>query len=169
MEDDRGNFVVIAAGYRDQMGRFLESNPGLPSRFSKTITFDSYEVEDLLLIAESMATGADHALAPDAVEVLRKRLTDEKENGGFDAKSWANARTVRNVVDQSAGARDALIAAIGDTSVDSLMTLTVEDVTVACDDLNIGVKAVARETVDEVLAEFDSVTGQPPSRPRCAP
>ena len=55
MEDKRDRLVVIVAGYPDQMGKFLASNPGLPSRFTKTIHFKSYEAADLVAITHTMA------------------------------------------------------------------------------------------------------------------
>ena len=51
MEDYRGNFIVIAAGYTDNMRRFIESNPGLKSRFDRTFTFEDFEPNDLYEIA----------------------------------------------------------------------------------------------------------------------
>jgi len=55
MEDKRDRLVVIVAGYPRQMQQFLASNPGLPSRFTKTIAFPSYEVDDLVAILRAMA------------------------------------------------------------------------------------------------------------------
>ena len=54
MEDHRDDVVVIAAGYTDEMGAFLSSNPGLASRFSRTIEFANYSVDELVTITESM-------------------------------------------------------------------------------------------------------------------
>ncbi|HCS21932.1 MAG TPA: AAA family ATPase, partial [Bacteroidetes bacterium] len=54
MEDHRGEFIVIAAGYTQNMERFLESNPGLKSRFDRVFQFEDYTVEEMVDIAEAM-------------------------------------------------------------------------------------------------------------------
>jgi SpoVK/Ycf46/Vps4 family AAA+-type ATPase len=58
MEDHRGDFVVIAAGYPAPIERFLEANPGLSSRFARTIRFDDYDDDELVAIFSSMVSKA---------------------------------------------------------------------------------------------------------------
>ncbi|WP_417735735.1 AAA family ATPase [Rosistilla oblonga] len=93
MEDHRGQFVVVVAGYPGEMKRFLRSNPGLASRFTKTITFDDYSAEELAEIFRVMCIQGHHLLARDAAEVasscLLKLSIDQKE-------TFANARGVRS-------------------------------------------------------------------------
>ncbi|MCK6604472.1 MAG: AAA family ATPase [Ignavibacteriaceae bacterium] len=96
MEDDRGKFIVIAAGYTEDMQRFLESNPGLQSRFTKFITFEDYNPEELMQISENLLKGKDLRLSDDAREKL---MTYYNEKYRGRDKTFANARFVRNTVD----------------------------------------------------------------------
>ncbi|MCU7497291.1 MAG: AAA family ATPase [Ignavibacteria bacterium] len=96
MEDDRDKFIVIAAGYTEEMKSFLESNPGLKSRFTKTITFEDYNPDDLLEITLSMLSGKGFSLEKEAHEPLRKHYNTLFRNRD---KSFGNARIVRNLVE----------------------------------------------------------------------
>jgi SpoVK/Ycf46/Vps4 family AAA+-type ATPase len=94
MENDRGKFVVIAAGYPAEMGSFLDSNPGLKSRFAETWTFDDYAEHDLWRIASSLlsAMGLEPAEdVPDAFVALAAKAKS--------AKNFSNARWVRNLLE----------------------------------------------------------------------
>src|SRR5213075_564297 len=71
MEDYRHRLVVIVAGYPRLMHRFLESNPGLRSRFAREITFADYSTAELLAIAREFAARNEYLLAPDAEAELR--------------------------------------------------------------------------------------------------
>ncbi len=96
MEDDRGKFLVIAAGYTDQMNSFLESNPGLQSRFTKKIIFDDFSPEELLEITISLLKQKSHIITEEAAENLLKfynRIFRERDN------NFGNARVVRDLVD----------------------------------------------------------------------
>jgi len=92
MEDHRDNLVVIAAGYPRLMNHFLESNPGLRSRFAREIRFPDYSAAELLLIAEKMVTDARYRLAPDATP----RLSLEFEQA-LRSESFGNARFARRL------------------------------------------------------------------------
>lgn len=70
MEDDRDQLVVIAAGYPQPMQRFLDSNPGLRSRFTTTVDFTAYAAAELVQIADSMATDTGNTLTDDARTAL---------------------------------------------------------------------------------------------------
>jgi hypothetical protein len=70
MEDQRDELVVIVAGYSELMERFLESNPGLASRFTRTIEFPNYTVEELVTITTNLCTKHYYELTDDAVEAL---------------------------------------------------------------------------------------------------
>ncbi|NGQ96305.1 AAA family ATPase [Brevibacillus sp. SYP-B805] len=90
-----GRFVVILAGYPEEMRHFLLANPGLRSRFPESghFTLPDYTVEELLAIAEQVANRNDYALPPETKIALRQRIEREKVD-----ETFGNARTVRNIV-----------------------------------------------------------------------
>ncbi|MFN3940798.1 MAG: AAA family ATPase, partial [Chitinophagales bacterium] len=95
MEDYRGEFIVIVAGYTDEMHRFLESNPGLKSRFDKFIHFDDYNTDELFTIAEKLLTDEQLHFSPDAAAHVKnyiQQLTLSRN------KFFGNARTMRKMV-----------------------------------------------------------------------
>ena len=93
MEDHRDELIVIVAGYPDKMEEFLESNPGLVSRFNKFIEFDDYEPEDLQLILTRMGDRNGYRFDAEAKEKAGKVIQTIYENR---SDNFANARTVRN-------------------------------------------------------------------------
>ena len=96
MEDDRGKFVVIAAGYKDKMEEFLMMNPGLASRFTHKLHIDDYNEDELLAIYKHMAQKDQYNLSPTAefkaLDTIYKMVLDKDE-------SWGNAREMRNLLD----------------------------------------------------------------------
>ena len=98
MEDDRGKFVVIAAGYKDPMDAFLQMNPGLASRFTHKLHIDDYNEDELLAIFKKMAQKEQYTLSPTAefkaMDVIFKMVMSK------DA-SFGNARDMRNLLDQT--------------------------------------------------------------------
>jgi len=96
MEDDRGKFIVIAAGYTDEMKSFLESNPGLKSRFTKVFTFDDYNPDECMEIFNRMSAGGKVTLAEDARYQLAKYFNELYRDRD---KNFGNARLVRNTFD----------------------------------------------------------------------
>ena len=126
MEDKRDRLVVIVAGYADPMRKFLASNPGLPSRFTKTIPFPSYDVGDLVGITRSMAGRDGLRIAPDADPVLTTFYEQARTRADF-----ANARTARTLLERAREAQAARIAPlIGRTGV-NLDELTLADIEAA--------------------------------------
>lgn len=101
MEDDRGKYVVIAAGYEKQMQGFLDSNPGLRSRFSDTIDFEDYKPEEMVEIFLSMCRSEGITLGTEAQNALHKHM--QRVYARRD-KNFANARTVRQIFDRVKGA-----------------------------------------------------------------
>jgi S1-C subfamily serine protease/Holliday junction resolvasome RuvABC ATP-dependent DNA helicase subunit len=123
MEDKRDRLVVIVAGYPDPLRKFLASNPGLPSRFTKTIQFESYEDADLVAITHSMARRDGLRVSPDADPVLKTFFERART-----AADFANARTARTVLERAREAQAARIAPlIGSPGVD-LGELTLADI-----------------------------------------
>jgi Holliday junction resolvasome RuvABC ATP-dependent DNA helicase subunit len=92
MEDHRDEVVVIAAGYPGDMERFIDSNPGLASRFTRTLTFEDYFSEELVSIVEQHAEQHDYRLT----EETRERLLDYFE-GYPRGDRFGNGRTARQV------------------------------------------------------------------------
>ncbi|EFG64200.1 right-handed parallel beta-helix repeat-containing protein [Streptomyces sp. SPB074] len=90
MEDQRDEVVVIVAGYTAEMERFLAVNPGVASRFSRTITFGDYGPEELLRIVEQQAEEHEYELADGTGEALLKYFTVIPKDAGF-----GNGRTAR--------------------------------------------------------------------------
>src|SRR5579872_1327696 len=123
MEDKRDRLVVIVAGYADPMRRFLASNPGLPSRFTKTIQFDNYEASDLVAITHLMAGRDGLRLSQDADPILRNYFERART-----ASDFANARTARTVLERARETQAARIAPlIGSPGVD-LNELSLDDI-----------------------------------------
>ena len=97
MEDHRSEFVVILAGYEEQMTRLISSNEGFSSRIKHTIYFPDYTVDEMFEIFTyflSNYNGKAYTISADAIPVLLDTFKLEKQ-----AKSFSNARTVRNAVD----------------------------------------------------------------------
>lgn len=98
MEDHRNDLIVIVAGYTDLMDQFLESNPGLRSRFNNFIRFDDYTAEQMMDILKKNLEEQEYKLSDDAkkaaFEMLKKRESNKPEN-------FANARDVRNFMEHA--------------------------------------------------------------------
>ena len=96
IEDDRGKFACVVAGYTRPMKQWLASNPGLASRFTHYIDFEDYEPAVLLSILETMLTDRSYKLAPEAQFALRAYVG---ELYATRDEKWGNARAMRNLVD----------------------------------------------------------------------
>ena len=98
MEDDRGKFVVIAAGYKGKMEEFLMMNPGLASRFAHKLHIDDYNEDELLAIFKHMAHKEQYNLSPTAefkaLDTIYRMVLNKNE-------SWGNAREMRNLLDST--------------------------------------------------------------------
>jgi len=96
MEDDRGKFVVIAAGYKDEMEDFLAVNPGLASRFTHKMHIDDYNEDELLAIFKKMAAKDNYKLSPEAefklMDLICRKVVTK-------SSSFGNAREMRNMLD----------------------------------------------------------------------
>jgi probable Rubsico expression protein CbbX len=96
MENQRDDFVVILAGYKEPMDRFYESNPGLSSRIANHIDFPDYTVAELLQISKMMLEEQQYQLTPHAEVALTQYITRRKAKPLF-----ANARSVKNALDRA--------------------------------------------------------------------
>jgi hypothetical protein len=92
MEDHREDVVVIAAGYSREMAEFLRSNPGMESRFSRTVEFENYSADELVTIVRTHCKRHDYRLDESAAEVLEDYFEHIPKDGTF-----GNGRTARKV------------------------------------------------------------------------
>lgn len=98
MEDQKGKFVVIAAGYPSLMNEFIESNPGLKSRFTHTFIFDDYTPSQLVQIFNFFASKEEYELERNAEKFLLKHL---EEIYKYRDESFGNARLIRKIFSES--------------------------------------------------------------------
>ena len=97
MEDNRDRLVVILAGYNNEMQQFIDSNPGLQSRFNRYINFPDYSADELMQIIGLLLKKNDFNLASGAEEKLRQKFEDAIAN---KTKNFGNARYARNVFEK---------------------------------------------------------------------
>lgn len=124
MEDNRDDLIVIVAGYPDLMNKFVDSNPGLKSRFQKTIHFPDYDADDLFKIFNKNCEDNDYQLSEEAAEYLMTNL--EKYVLNKD-KNFGNARDIRNFLDIAISAQANRLLAENETNAEALMTLVPAD------------------------------------------
>ncbi len=124
MEDDRDDFIVIVAGYTNEMTEFIESNPGLKSRFNKYIYFPDYNSGELMEIFKYMCKSNDYILtqsAADVAETYLRGMSEQKKD------NFANARLVRNYFERCVDRQATRIIADENINDDDLITLLRED------------------------------------------
>jgi stage V sporulation protein K len=98
MEDHKDKFILILAGYTDEMDAFLQLNPGLPSRFPIQVEFPDYTIDELIQIAELMVKEREYTMLPQTVARLKQQLAREKERTEV---AFSNARYVRNQIERA--------------------------------------------------------------------
>ncbi|NJR66159.1 MAG: AAA family ATPase [Leptolyngbyaceae cyanobacterium CRU_2_3] len=125
MEDYRDRLVVIVAGYTDEMNTFIESNPGLKSRFNRYFYFNDYAPHELLSIFESMAGKSHFKLTPATQDKLRQLLETLYANRD---KNFGNARLVRNLFEKSIERQANRLAVLSDFTDELLTTLIPDDI-----------------------------------------
>ena len=121
MEDHREDLAVIVAGYPEQMAEFIESNPGLQSRFPRTIWFEDYTNEELLAIFEGFARSGGFVLGPGVADAVLETLGNAERGPGF-----GNGRLARDIFEQMIRRQAVRLAAVEPSDVD-LVTLTLDD------------------------------------------
>ena len=124
MEDDRDDFVVIVAGYTDEMREFIESNPGLRSRFNKYIHFPDYSSSELMEIFKFMCEETDYVLTPNAAYMAETYLRGIAEG---NTKNFANARLVRNYFERCIDRQATRIVQDENLTEEDLITFVRED------------------------------------------
>ena len=124
MEDYRDRLVVIIAGYKDEMQRFIDSNPGLQSRFNRYIDFPDYTGVELADIFKMYMKKNQYTLAPDAEEYLKERF---EYAVAHKDRNFGNARYARNVFEKSIQQQANRLAGQSNLSKTQLTELTVDD------------------------------------------
>ena len=123
MEDHRDDLIVIVAGYIELMEEFVESNPGLESRFNRFIHFPDYTVEEMMGIFRMRCDKAGYTLAPEAGDELKRILAEKSK----DSIGFGNARGVRNLFEKALSRQANRLAAMGDLTREQLMEIRSED------------------------------------------
>lgn len=124
MEDNRDNLVVIVAGYTDLMVEFVDSNPGLRSRFNKYIFFEDYTGDQLFTIFNAMCKDQDYDVDAEASEYVLNHLTEKAKE---HSANFANAREVRNYIERAISKQASRIVDIENVDEKILRTFTVAD------------------------------------------
>lgn len=123
IEDRRDELVVIAAGYPVEMADFIEANPGLASRFPKTIFFPDYTDDELWTIFESNAKKAGYQPDAGAQAKVRAWFASVPRDKGF-----GNGRLARNLFEDAVARQAGRVVAITDPTDEQLETLTADDI-----------------------------------------
>ena len=124
MEDYRDRLVVIVAGYKDEMQRFIDSNPGLQSRFNRYIDFPDYTGGELSQIFKMYMKKNQYTLSAEAEKYLKERFDYAVAHKD---RNFGNARYARNVFEKSIQAQANRLASEKNLDKDKLTELTVDD------------------------------------------
>ena len=123
MEDHRDEVVVVVAGYPDEMAEFLDANPGLRSRFPKTIFFDDYSDEELQRIFDGMCARGHYRPTEEARARVLAYVASRPRDRGF-----GNARLVRNLFEAAVARQASRVVELPEVSDETLVTLEAGDV-----------------------------------------
>ena len=125
MEDDRDKLVVIVAGYTDEMKHFINTNPGLQSRFNRYINFPDYTPEELYKIFRMYLNKNEYTITKEAASYVQQRLDYVVAHKD---RNFGNARYVRNVFEKAIQCQANRISAGRNLSEDQLTEITLADV-----------------------------------------
>ena len=124
MEDNRDDLVVIVAGYTGPMKKFINSNPGLKSRFNKYIEFPDYSVDELEQIFNMNCEKYDYKVEDDVKHQIRALITSKKMGS---IENFANAREVRNLFEEIITNQARRVSTLENPTNDDMMTICLED------------------------------------------
>ncbi|MFC8566028.1 right-handed parallel beta-helix repeat-containing protein [Streptomyces sp. NPDC057245] len=153
MEDHRDDVVVVAAGYSEQMDSFLTANPGLASRFTRTVEFGNYAVDELVTITESLCERHQFELGPLTREALAVRFEQMTRDASF-----GNGRAARAVFEEMVDRQALRLATMTDPAEKDLTLLLAQDVG---DEEAAAVGGTAQDTDDtpDPMAELTAMVG----------
>jgi len=124
MEDHRDDLIVIVAGYRGPMERFITSNPGLESRFNRYFIFEDYNSEELFSIFSSMCAKSEYILTDEAKDYISgyfRMLYDTRD------ENFGNARHIRNFFENVVSVHSDRVSVLDDHTREDLTTVLCED------------------------------------------
>ena len=124
MEDNRDDLVVIVAGYTGPMKKFINSNPGLKSRFNKYIEFPDYSVDELEQIFNMNCDKYDYKVEEDVKHQIRALITSKKMGS---LENFANAREIRNLFEEIITNQARRVATLENPTNEDMMTICLED------------------------------------------
>jgi stage V sporulation protein K len=127
MEDHKDNIILILAGYKEEMDFFLQSNPGLRSRFPIHIDFPDYQLPELMNIALMMFKVRQYFLTPEAETKLAAAV---QKKIIFGHRYSGNARMVRNIVEKTIRQQAVRLMQQGELSTDDLVSIIAEDLNI---------------------------------------
>lgn len=125
MEDDRDRLVVIVAGYDKEMERFIDSNPGLKSRFTRYIKFPDYKPEELHEIFMQRVEKYNYDITPEAKEYLMQSLTNTVAH---KTRTFGNGRYSRNLFEMTITCQANRISKISNPTKEQLSLITIDDI-----------------------------------------
>jgi replication-associated recombination protein RarA len=153
MEDHRDKMVVIVAGYTDEMKNFIQSNPGLKTRFNTYIQFEDYKPDELQIILKKLVFDVEHQLTSEAeqfAQVYFEYLYKSKD------KFFGNARTVRNLFEDVLKIQSSRLSKEKDLSDEQLRTIDRIDLETAVKDHYTEQK---EQTLEDVMRELNELVG----------
>lgn len=128
MEDHRDELVVIVAGYDDLMHKFIDSNPGLRSRFNKYFQFPDYSGEELLKILQRFCDTNGYTLSPETIAPLKETLDEMYETR---EEHFGNARAIRNLFEHAINNQANRLVLDNDITDQELAELSLSDISAA--------------------------------------
>jgi stage V sporulation protein K len=128
MEDHRGRLCVVVAAYTGEMRRFLDSNPGLRSRFTRTIDFADYAAPELAAIYRGLIAGAGFHLTGEADDALTEACDAMLR---ARAETFGNGRDVRTLWERTREAQAGRVMRQSDRTADDLVTIEAADIDAA--------------------------------------
>ncbi|HCS62043.1 MAG TPA: sporulation protein [Microbacterium sp.] len=155
MEDHRDDIVVIVAGYTNDMRTFMAANPGLSSRFSRTIEFPDYSSAEMVTIVEGLCRGNHYSLEFETRAALHNYFTELPRD-----ETFGNGRTARKVFEEMLGRQAYRLGNIDDVDALTLTRLVPDDLgPLPGSSIGAGVGRVDEERVDQLLSTLRELVG----------
>lgn len=154
MEDNRDDFIVIVAGYTEPMKKFVESNPGLKSRFNKYFEFPDYSVDELKAIFAQQCTRYQYSMTPESEEKIYGMIEQMEANKG---PNFANARSVRNLFESVITNQATRISTDDDLTEEEIVTILPEDaddIALPCDEKKAPQREVTLEEAEQAREDL---------------